>query len=163
MDHILYQIFKIILSKYNIKKHEVLSDNPPIRIYINKIRNSITFRIKKGYYLELLAPVTMKLLKSTTCKITKDKNDENVPHLEIIEVVLVHCNIVNNNYQQNSRVLYTFFPNNSFGKLLDVSPKKFMFLKTFDSKFSYIEVWFTEQNSKSLEIEDKTKITLVIN
>ena len=163
MDHILYQIFKIILSKYNIKKHEVLSDNPPIRIYINKTRNSITFRIKKGYYLELLAPVTMKLLKSTTCKITKDKNGENVPHLEIIEVVLVHCNIVNNNYQQNSRVLYTFFPNNSFGKLLDVSPKKFMFLKTFDSKFSYIEVWFTEQNSKPLEIEDKTKITLVIN
>ena len=84
-------------------------------------------------------------------------------HLEITEVVLVHCNIVNNNYQQDSRVLYTFVPNKSFGQLLDISPKKFIFLKTFDSEFSYIEVWFTDQNSKQLEIEDKINITLVIN
>ena len=84
-------------------------------------------------------------------------------HLEITEVVLVHCNIVNNNYQQDSRVLYTFVPNKSFGQLLDISPKNFIFLKTFDSEFSYIEVWFTDQNSKQLEIEDKINITLVIN
>ena len=132
-------------------------------IYVNKIENRITFKIKTGYYLELLTPETMKLLGSTKSKITKDENGENVPHLEITEVVLVHCNIVNNDYQQDSRVLYTFVPNKSFGQLLDISPKNFIFLKTFDSEFSYIEVWFTDQNSKPLEIEDKINITLVIN
>ena len=81
---------------------------------MDKIENRITFKIKSGYYLELLTPNTMKLLGSTKSKITKNKNDENVSNLEITEVVLVHCNIVNNNYKRNSRVLYTFFPNKSF-------------------------------------------------
>ena len=105
----------------------------------------------------------MKLLESTKSKITKNENGENVPHLEITEVILVHCNVVNKNYQQNPRVLYTFVPNKSFCQLLDISPENFIVLKTFDSKCSYIEVWFTDQNSKSLEIEDKVNITLVIN
>ena len=82
--------------------------------------------------------------------------------VKIIEVVLVYCNIDNNDYQQNSRVLYTFVPNKSFGKVLDISPKYFMFLNTFNSEFSYIEVWSTDQNSKPLEIGDKINITLVI-
>ena len=86
-----------------------------------------------------------------------------MPHLENAEVVLVHCNIANNNYQQNTRVLYIFVPNETFGQLLDISPKTFIFLKTFDSQFLYIEVWLTDQISKALEIEDKTNITLVIN
>ena len=103
----------------------------------------------------------MKLLGSTKSKITKNENDENVPNLEITEVVLVHCNIVNNNYQQNSRVLYTFIPNNSFCQLLDISPTIFIFLKTFNSKFSHFEVWFTDHNSKPLNREDRTNITLV--
>ena len=94
----------------------------------------------------------MKLLRSTKSKITKNENSENVPDLEITEVVLVHCNIVNNNDQRNSRVLYTFVPNKSFVQLLDISPKKFIFLKTYDPEFSYSEVWFTDQNSKPLEI-----------
>ena len=85
-----------------------------------------------------------------------------MPHLEITELVLVHCNIVNNDYQQDSRVLCTFVPNKSFGQLLGISPQKFIFLKSFYSEFSYIEVWFTDQNSKPLEIEDKVNITLVI-
>ena len=85
----------------------------------------------------------MKLPETTKSKITKNRNDENVPHLEITEVVLVHCNIVNNSYQFDSRVLYMFIPNQSFGQLLDISPKDFIFLKTFNSEFSYIEVWFT--------------------
>ena len=84
-------------------------------------------------------------------------------HLEITEVVLVHCNIDNNDYQQDSRVLYTFIPNRLFVQLLDVSPKNLIYLKTFDLEFSYIEVWFTNENSKPLEIEDKINITLVIN
>ena len=83
--------------------------------------------------------------------------------MEITKVVLVICDIVNNNYQRNSRVLYTFVPNKSFGQLLDMSPKTFIFLKTIDSEFWYIEVWFTDQNSNPLDIEDKIDITLVIN
>ena len=141
---------------------EKKTDNPPIRIHVNKVENRITFSIETGFYLELLAPETMKLLGSTKSKITKHKKDENVPHLEITEV-LVHCNIVNNDYQQNSRVLYTFVPNKLFGQLLDISPTNFILLKTFSSEFSYIEVWFTDQTSKPLEIEDKINITLVTN
>ena len=80
----------------------------------------------------------MKLLGSTKNKITEDQNGENVPYLEITEVVLVHCNIVNNGYQQDSRVLYTFVPTKWFGQLLDILPKIFIFFKTFDSEFSYI-------------------------
>ena len=106
---------------------------------------------------------TVKLLGSTKINITKDKNVENAPHLEITELVLVHCNIVNNEYQQDLRVLYTFVPNKLFGQLLDISPKNSIFLKTFNSEFSCIEVWFTDQNSKPLEVEDKINITLVIN
>ena len=101
----------------------------------------------------------MELLGITKSKITKDENGEHVPHLEITEVILVHCNIVNNDYHQESRVLYTFVPNKSFGQLLDNSPKNFIFLRTFNSEFSYIEVWFTDQNSKPLKIEDKISIT----
>ena len=81
----------------------------------------------------------MELLGSTKSKVIKDKNIEIVLHLKITRVVLVHCNIVNNNYQQNSRFLYTFVSNKSFGQLLDISPKNFMFLKTFELGFSYIE------------------------
>ena len=105
----------------------------------------------------------MKLLGSTKSKITKDKNDENVLHLEINGVLLVHCNIVNNSYQQNSRVLNAFVPDKSFGQLLDISPKYSTFLRTFDSEFSYIEVQFTDENSKRLEKENKINITLVVN
>ena len=99
--------------------------------------------IKNGCSLELLTPEITKLLGSTEKKITKDKYGENVPHLEITDVVLVHCNIVNNDYQQDSRVFYTF-------------------LKTFNSDFQGIEVWFKDQNSKSLEIADRINLTLVI-
>ena len=84
--------------QYILKKHGENTDKPSIQIYVNKIENRITFKIKNGYSLELLTKETMKLLGSTENKITKDKNLENVPHLEIIEVVLVHCNIVNNDY-----------------------------------------------------------------
>ena len=99
--------FKTIVSK----KHYENIDNSPITIYVNKIENWITFKIKTGYYIELLTPEAIKLLQNTKNKITKDKNAENVPHLEITEVVLVHCNIVNNDDQQDSRVLYTFVHN----------------------------------------------------
>ena len=126
---------------------------------MNKIENRITFKIRT--FLELLAPETMKLCGNTKSKIAKDENGKNVPHLEITEVVLLHCDIANNDSQQDSRVLYRLVPNKSFGQLLDISTKSF--LKTFNSEFSYIEIWFTHQPSKTLEIEDKINITLVLN
>ena len=88
----------------------------------------------------------MTVLGSTKRKISKNENGENMPYLEFTEVVVIHCNFVNNSYQQNSRVLYTFVPNKLFGQLLDISPKNFIFLKTFNSEFSSIEVLFTDQN-----------------
>ena len=96
--------------------------------------NRITFKIRSGYRLELLTPETMKLLGSTENKITKGKNGENV-HLEITEVVLVHCNIVNNDYQHDSKVLHTFVPNKPFGSLLEISPTNHIFLKTLTQNF----------------------------
>ena len=130
-------------------------------MYINRIENRITFKIKSGYYLELLTPETMKLLGSTESKIT-DTNDGNVPHLEIVELVLVHCNLVNNDYQQDSRILYTFVPNKTFGSLLEISPTNQVFLKTFNSEFQEVKIWFTDQTSKPLELQDKISITLII-
>ena len=97
----------------------------------------------------------MKLIGSTKNKITEDKNGENGPHLEITEVVLFHCDIVNNDYQQDSRVLYTFVLNKPLGGLLEISPTNHIFLKTFSSEFNDIEVWFKDQNSQSLETEDR--------
>ena len=133
-----------------------------MQIYENKIEDRVTSKIKYGYSLELLTPETKKLLGSTENKITKDKNAENVPHLEITEVVLVHCDIVNNDYQQDSRVLYTFVPNKPFGSLLEISPTNHIFLKRFNSDYDEIKVWFTDQNSQQLEIEDRINLTMVI-
>ena len=104
----------------------------------------------------------MKLLGSTENKITKDKNGENVPHLEITEVVLVHCNMVNNDYQEDSRVLYPFVPNKPFSSLLEISPTNHIFQKTYNSEYNEIEVWFTDQNSNTLEIEDRINLTMLI-
>ena len=101
----------------------------------------------------------MKLFRSTKSKITKGENGENFPNLEITEVVLVHFNIVKNDYKRDSRVFYTFVPNKSCAQLLDISPKNGMLLKTFNSEFSYIEVWFTDQCSKPLEIKNQVNIT----
>ena len=113
--------------KHVLKKHETVTDNISIMVYLNKIANRITFKIKTGYYLELLTPETIKLLGSTKSKMNKDKNDENVPQLEITKLVLIYCNIVNNNYQQDARVWHTFVLNKSFGQLLDISQKKLYF------------------------------------
>ena len=84
-------------------------------------------------------------------------------HSEIAELVSVHCNIVDDDYQHDSRILCTFIPNTSFGQLLDIFPKSFIFWRTFNSELFYTEVWITDQNSKPLEIGDKMNITLVIN
>ena len=127
-----------------------------------KLKIGLHLKLKKGYSLDLLTPETMKLLGSTENKIIKDKNGENVPHLEITEVLLVHCDIVNNDYPQDSRVLYTFVPNKPTGSLSEISPTNHIFLKTFNSEYNEIKVWFTDQNSQPLEIEDRINLTLVI-
>ena len=114
-------------------------NNPSIRVCINKIENRITFRIKTGYYLEPLTPETMKLLGSTKRKIAKDENGENVPYLEMIEVGLIHCSVADNSYPQNSRALFTFIPNKSFGQLLDISAKNLYFQKHLIKNFHILK------------------------
>ena len=148
--------------EYIIKKHETIGENAPILNYANTINNRIVFKIKSRYKLELLSKETIKLLGSTKDIIDAD-NSENVPRLENVEVVLVHCNLVNNSYQQASRVLFTFVPNKQYGQLISISPKSLIFLKTMNTEFSEIEIWFTDQNNNSLEIEDNVNISLIIN
>ena len=103
----------------------------------------------------------MKVLGSTESKITKDKNGENMLHLEITDLVLVHFNLVNNDYQQDSRILHTIVPKKPFGSLLEISPTNHIFLKTFNSEFQEISIWFTDQNRKPLEVEDKINVTII--
>ena len=100
----------------------------------------------------------MKLLGSTKDTTDADKNSENVLKLENVEVVLVHCNSVNNAYQQHSKVLFTFAPTKQYGQLISISPRSFVFLKMMNTEFSEIEVWFTDQNNNALEIEDNVNI-----
>ena len=129
---ITWWIWIIFCDKYSrlfwvyYQKHEKVADNPSIRIYVHEMENRIKFKIKKKY-LKLLSSETIKLLGRTNCKITKDKNGKNVPYLEITESVFVYCNVVNNDYQLDSRVFYTFFPNMSFGQLLDLIYKFYSF------------------------------------
>ena len=147
--------------EYILKKHGEDIDKPSVQIYVNKTENRVTFKIKNGYSLELLTAETMKLLGSTKNKVTKDKNGENVPHLEITEAVLVHRNIVNNDYQQDSRVLWTFVPNRPFGQL-EICPTNHIFLKTFNAEYDEIIVWFTDQDSQPLKIENRINLTMVV-
>ena len=147
--------------EFIIKKHETVTDNSPVQIYSNKIKNRIVFKIKNGYKLELLTPETMKLLGSTKKVVDKDKNSENVPKLESVEVVLVHCNLVKNDCQHASKVLYSFVPNKQFGQLLNISPHVFTMMNTVNTEFSSVEVWFTDQSGKPPEIEDNLNLTLI--
>ena len=113
--------------EYIIKKHETIGENAQILIYASTINNRIVFKIKTGYKLELLLKETMKLLASTKDIIDIDKNSENVPRLKNVEVVSVHCNLVNNSYQQHSRVLFTFVPTKQYGQLISISPHSLVF------------------------------------
>ena len=112
--------------------------------------------------MELLSPETMKLLGSTKKDVDKDKDGEDVPKLESVEVVLVYCNLVNNSYQQTSKVLFTFVRNEQFGQLITILPHLLTMLKTTNAEFQSIQVWFTDQNNRPLEIEDRVNITLII-
>ena len=129
---------------------------------MNRIKNRIIFKIKSGYKLELLSKETMQLLGSSSNTIDSDKDGELVPKLEVVKVVLVHCNLVNNSYQQASKVLFTFVPNKQFGQLITITPDSQTMLKTTNAEFSFTEIWLTDQNNRPLEIEDNVNITLII-
>ena len=134
--------------EYIIKRHEILTAIPPIHVYINRINNRSVFIIKDGYKLQLQTPETMKLFgnKKEDKLIDKIKNGENVPSLEVVVVVLVQCNLVDNQYQQKSEVLYTFTPNKSYAYLLNVEPSNLVFWKTYNTEFDEIIIRFTDQN-----------------
>ena len=146
--------------EFIIKKHETLTENPPIQIYPNKIKKRIAFKIKTCYKLELLIPETKKLLGSTKKDVDADKNSKNVPKLESVEVVLVHCSLVKNDYQHTSKVLFSFVANKQFGQLIHISPHSLTILNTVNTEFSFVEVLFTDQVSEALEIEDNVNLTV---
>ena len=129
---------------------------------MNRIKNRIVFKIKTGHKLELLTPETMKLLGSTKKDVDKDKDGENVPKLESVEVVLVYCNLVKNDYQHTSKVLFTFVPNKQFGRLINISPHFLTIMNTVNTEFSSVEVSFKDQVSKATEIEDNINSMLMI-
>ena len=148
--------------EFIIKKHETLAEKPPVQIYLHKIKNRIVFKIKTGYKLELLTPGTIRLLGSAKKDVHKDKSGEIGPKLISVELVLVHCNLVNNSYQQASKVLFTFVPNNQFGQSITIYPHSLTMLTTTNSVFPFIQVWFTDQNNRSLEIENRVNVALII-
>ena len=148
--------------EYIIKKHETITDVSPVLIDVNEINYRIVSKIKSGHKLELLSKETMKLLGSSTDTIDSDKNSELVPKLGSVDLVLVHCNVANNSYQQASKVLFTFVPNKKYGQLITVSPEMLIMLKTVNAEFSFIEIWFTDQDNRPLEIEDSVNISLIV-
>ena len=148
--------------KFIIKKHENLPENLPVQIYPNKIKNRIVLKIKTVYKLELVTPETMKLLGTTKKDVDKDENGEHLSKLESVEVALVHCNLVKNDYQHTSKVLFTFLPNKQFGQLINISPHSLTIMNTVSTEFSFVEVWFADQASKALEIENNVNLTLII-
>ena len=150
--------------EFIIKKHETLTENPPIQIYPNKIKNRIVFKVKRGYKLgsiETIREYKMQLLGSTK-KVDICKDREDVSKLESVQIALIHCNLVNNIYQQASKVFFTFVPNKQFGQLITISPHSLTVLKTTNAEFQSIQLRFTDQNNRPLEVEDIVNITLII-
>ena len=132
-----------------------------MQIYPNKIKNRTVLKIKTGYELELLTPKTMRLLESIKQDADKNKDGENVPILESVELVLVHCNLVKNDYQQTLNVLLTFVPNKQFGQLINISPHSLMMMITVNTVFFFVKVWFTDHVSKAVEIEDNVNLVQI--
>ena len=111
---------------------------------MNKIKNRIVSKIKTGCKLESLTLETIKLLGSTKKDADKDKNGENVPKLKSVEVILVHCNLVKNDYQHTLKILFTFVPKKKFGQLINISPHSLTMTNTVNTEFSSVEVWFID-------------------
>ena len=139
-----------------------MTENIPVQIYPDKIKNRIVFKRKTCCKLELLTPETMRLLGSTKKGVDKDKDGENEPKLKSVEVVSVHCNLVKIDYKHTSKVLCTFVPNNQIGLLINILPHSLPVMNTVNIEFSSVEVWFTDQASKALWIKDNVNLTLII-
>ena len=135
------------------------NEQSPILIYAKRILNRVSLRIKTGYKLELLTNDTMRLLGDGPI-IDTTKNGENVPRLEIVGNVLLFCNLVENVYLQDSKLLFSFVPNSRFGSLLSITPQVLKYCDTVDSIFDYIEISFTDQNGRPLEIDDHITTSL---
>ena len=150
--------------EFIIKNYKTLTEDSAVEIYLNRIKNIIVFKIKTGYNLQLLTIRfnEIKLLGSTKKVVDQDKNWENVPKLESVEDVLVHCNLVKNNYQHSSKVLSRFVQNKKFGQLISVLPPSLTMMNTVNTEFSDAEVWFTDQTSKALEIEGSVNLPQII-
>ena len=140
--------------EYIFKKRGEDIDKPSVQTYVKILKIELHLKLKMGIVLKLLGTIKNKM--------TKEKMVKMYPHLEITEVILVHGNIVNNDNQQDSRVFYTFVQKKPFGSLLEVSPTNHIFLKTFNSEYDKIKVWFTDQNSQPLEMKDRINLTMVI-
>ena len=129
-----------------------MTENLPIQIYPNKIKNRIVFKIKTSYKFELLTPETMKLLEIGIKKVDKNKDEEKITKLESVEVVLVHCDLVKNDYKHTTKVLFTFVPNKEFGQLINISPHSLTMMNTVNTEFSSAEVCLTDQLVKNLKL-----------
>ena len=159
----IYQIKNYILDEV-IKNYESSvksNEQSPILIYANKILNRVSFRIKTVYKLELLTNETMRLLGDGPI-IDTTKNGENVPKLEIVKNVLVFCTLVENAYLQDSKLLFSFVPNSRFGSLLSITPQVLKYCDTVDSIFDYIEISFTNQTGRPLQIHYDITVSIII-
>ena len=151
--------FKEVFKKYD-KTYD--KDNPGVYIYADKVRNRIDFMIHNRYYLKLLTRETMELLGSSKELIDKDKTGELIPKIENVNLVLVQCNLEDNAYQTQSKVLYNFVPVKPYGSLLNIEPKNNLFLRAYGEQFYNIHIWFTDQDDNPLAVEDSISLTLMI-
>ena len=147
--------------RFIIKKNETLTENAPVQIYINKIKNRILLKKKNRIQIRIFIFRNNEIIKHNK-HVDQDKDGEDVSKLESFEIALVYCNLVKNNYKQASTVLFTFVPNKQFDQLSNISPHSLIMLNTTNTEFFSIEVWFTDQNSKSLEIEGNVNMLLII-
>ena len=147
--------------RFIIKKNETLTENAPVQIYTNKIKNRILLKKKNRIQIRIFIFRNNEIIKHNK-HVDQDKDGEDVSKLESFEIALVYCNLVKNNYKQASTVLFTFVPNKQFDQLSNISPHSLIMLNTTNTEFFSIEVWFTDQNSKSLEIEGNVNMLLII-
>ena len=138
------------------------SEESPVLTYPDTIKNRIVFKIKTGYKLELLTNEAMALLGDGPIT-DQNKSGKNVPELEKVTSALLHYNVVHNDHLQNSKLLYSFVPNSSFGRLLSIQPLKLIDTKTSNSIFDYLEIWFTDRDNNPLQLKDKINVSLVID
>ena len=154
----IYFLDEVIKNNESIVKS---NEQSAILIYANRILNRVTFRIKTGYKLELLSKETVRLLEDEPI-IDTTKNGESVPRQEIVRNVLDVCNLVENVYLQDSKLLFSFVPNSRFGSLLSITPEVLKYCVTVDSIFDYIEISFEDQNCRPLEVDDDITVMIII-